>query len=321
MAHFIGKKIQAWAGIIRLPNLLILILIQLLVWLCVIRSIYGFYGTGLQLQPWIFALLVISTVFIAAGGYMINDLQDTDIDRINGKLRNKVGEILNPSAVWIIYLLLNAMATIMGFIISIKAGSFQMGLIFPAISGLLWFYSTRYKTMLFWGNLIIAILGALVILIVWLFEFMVLRNSPDLYLEVYKGLERINALVWSIALFAFLMTLLREWIKDVQDMIGDERYGSRSLPVVLGMKGMKPLLILTGIIIIVLLALAQIKLWQWGLRYTMIYLLITVQPLMVYLLVILGKAEKPENMRSASNLAKIIMLAGILSMELICLDL
>lgn len=321
MKHSTGKMILAWLRLIRIHNLLMIILIQVLTWYCILGSFFDLYGVSLQLHVWQLSILVAATVMIAAGGYIINDIQDVDIDRINKKNNNVIGDKVNPDTAWAVYIIINVAATTLGFWLSYSIASFQTGFIFPVIIGLLWFYSTRYKKMLFWGNLIIASLSALTILIVWLFEYMAMRNSPATYLIIFKGIGKINIFIWGYSLFAFLTTLLREWIKDNQDIRGDERYGSRSLPVMIGIKKMKPILITSNLMIMALLAYAQVRLSEWGMQYTALYLLIAVQTLLLYSLYLLIKYKKPDEMVLLSNVAKIIMIAGILSMELICIDL
>lgn len=321
MMRTIGKRLADHYFLLRIPNLALIMLAQFLLWFCIGGNLYT--GTSLP-RPFGLAdliMLTLATILVAAGGYVINDLYDVDIDALNGKKRNRVGVAFSEKQVWTLYIILNLSATVLGFILGYRVEAFQLGFIFPVVAGLLWFYSTRYKGMLFWGNIIIALLSALVILLVWLFEYMKLRSDALVYIDVFKGIPFVGHFIWGYALFAFLTTLLREWIKDVQDMRGDERYGSRTLPVVTGMGNMKVVLIILTFLIMGLIAWVQYVLWQHGFIYTAIYVLLAVQLLFVYLLVRLFRAGEPGEMSLPSVIVKMIYFAGILSMELIYIDL
>ncbi len=320
MMHSAGKRIKAYFLVFRVPNLIIIILTQFLVRYCIINSIFQFQGVGVQLDLSDFILLVLATILIAAGGYIINDYYDIDIDEFNKKKTNMIGREISIKTSWILYFSINTLAVILGFILASNISSFQLGFIFPIIAGLLWFYSTRYKGMLFWGNLIVALLAALVLLIVWLFEFMALRNNPEVFLDVMKVMGKVNIFVWSYALFAFLTTLLREWIKDVEDMKGDERFGCQTLPIVFGIKKMKVFLVSFIILLIVLLGYGQIYLIRSGYIFTFVYLIVAVQLLFIYLLYLVIKLKQHEDMEFAGLMAKIIIVAGVLSMELLYLE-
>ena len=315
----IGKNIIAYLSLFRIVNLIIIALTQILVRYCIIENFYSFQETALQLSFNNFLLLLFASVSIAAGGNIINDIYDIDIDRINNR-KNVVKNAVPISIAWILYYAFNITGVIMGFALASKVGSYQLGFIFPVIAGLLYFYTTRYKGMLFWGNLIIAFLSAFVLLVVWLFEYMALRNDTDIYVMVYRGIPVINFYIWGYALFAFLCTILREWVKDLQDIPGDKRYGCNTLPIAIGIKHTKILAIVINILIIVLLAFFQYHLISKGYLFTFIYILIAVQTLLVYCLIQLFRMKTVKDYDLVSRLAKLIMLAGVLSMELLFID-
>ncbi len=317
--HTIGKKIKAYLSLFRIVNILIIILTQILVRYCIIENFYSYHGINPQLSINNFLLLLIATILIAAAGYIINDIYDIDIDRIN-KRNNVVKNTVPISVAWILYYVLNIAAVIMGFILASKLGAYQLGFIFPVIAGLLYFYTTRYKGMLFWGNFIIAFLSAFVLLVVWLFEYMSIRNNPDAYVAVFKIIPVINIYIWGYALFAFLSTILREWAKDIQDIPGDKRYGCQTLPIAIGIDRTKTLMIIINILIIVLLAFFQYYLFSREYYFTFIYILIVVQILLLYSLLKIIRMKSEKDYDLIGRLAKLIMLAGVLSMELLYID-
>ncbi|HSG68585.1 MAG TPA: geranylgeranylglycerol-phosphate geranylgeranyltransferase [Bacteroidales bacterium] len=314
-----GKEmmLNKWLRLFRLPNLAMIILTQYLLGYGIIRPVLHMQKVEAPLGNFNFALLVFVTVLIASAGYLINDHFDVNTDRRNKPGRNMLDGNLSVRKAMRLYYLLNGIGILTGFYLAYLAGSFQLGLIFPAIIGLLWFYSSRYQRMPFWGNLIVAFLSAMVLLIIWLFEFfMLLANSGD-FVNVINLLDDINLYVWAYAVFAFLLSLVREMVKDVQDMEGDRLSGYRTLPVLWGMHKAKWLIVFITIIIILLLAAAQYFLFTKGMILPFWYLLIAVQSIFVYFLVILLMARSAEAFGFLGTTAKVLMLAGILSMELI----
>ena len=215
------------------------------------------------------------------------------------------------------YYIINGVAIIAGLYLAFIAGSFQLGLIFPAIIGLLWFYSSRYQRMPFWGNLIVSLLSAMVILIIWLFEFFMLLKNGGEFVNVIGQFDTINKYVWAYALFAFLVSLFREMLKDIQDMKGDMTMGYRTIPVLWGSKTARAITAFVIILTIALLGSAQWYLYDKGDILTFWYLMAAVQPILLYLLYLLIKTTENEDYGFLGNTAKMIMLAGILSMEMI----
>ena len=323
MTHSNGKtnSIKNWLSLFRIPNLAIVIITQYLLGYGIIRPVLLMQHVEAPLGHLNFFILVMITVLIAAAGYIINDHFDVNTDRRNKPGKNMLEENISAKKALQVYYVINGMAILAGFYLAYVAGSYQLGLIFPAIIGLLWFYSSRYQRIPFWGNLIVALLSAMVLLIIWLFEFfMLLHNSGD-FVSVVNQLGAINKFVWAYALFAFLVSFIREMLKDIEDMKGDQATGYRTLPVIWGMKTVR---IISGILVFItisLLAIGQWYLYERGLNLPFWYLLIAVQSIFLYLLYLLFITKESEAYSFLSNTAKLIMLAGILSMELIYISL
>ena len=166
------------------------------------------------------------------------------------------------------------------------------------------------------GNIAVATLSALVIFLPWLFEFIALRSNSEEFLNSYQILHKINILILGYALFAFLTSMIREILKDMQDLKGDKEFGCRTMPVVIGIFKTKIVVVFFIIISIALLAYGQYILFSENLNIVFWYFLITVQPLFIYLFIKTIKAKSTEDYKFLSNTSKIIMLAGILSMQL-----
>ncbi|MEN8224717.1 MAG: geranylgeranylglycerol-phosphate geranylgeranyltransferase [Bacteroidota bacterium] len=306
-----------WLNILRIPNLAMIIITQYLLGYGIIRPLLKLHQVEAPLGHLNFFMLVMTTLLIAAAGYIINDHFDVNTDRKNKPGKNMLEGKISVRKALNAYYIINAVAILLGFYLAYLAASFQLGLVFPAIIGLLWYYSSRYQRMPFWGNLIVALLSAMVLLVIWLFEFYILLKEGADFVSVIRQLGTINSFVWAYALFAFLLSLTREVLKDIQDVKGDMTSGYRTLPVIWGLKRARVLAGGLIIISIILLAAAQWILFSKGMDLASWYLLIAVQSLLIYLLYQLARAKESDAYGFLSNMAKLIMLAGILSMELI----
>jgi 4-hydroxybenzoate polyprenyltransferase len=203
-----------------------------------------------------------------------------------------------------------------GFYLAFAVQYFLLGFIFVATVLLLWFYSSKYQKTILWGNLFISGLSAMVILIVWLFELYALRADILTYTDVMKQIPVVSIIVAAYGLFAFFTSMIREIAKDMEDLEGDRSADYRSLPVAVGIKKSK--LLVNGLILlsVLLLAGAMYFLYLKGIMLVFWYLLVAVQSLFVFLLYNSIKAESKEDFQFLSNASKIIMVAGILSMQL-----
>jgi len=307
--------------LIRWPNLLIVALTMILMRYAVIEpviskmSIVLTGGTGaavpMELKfPWYdFLILVFATLFITAGGYVINDYFDIKTDLINR------GEVIVGTSIprrlamkW--HNILNIAGVAAGFYISWKAGYFLMGILFLIVSGLLYFYSASYKSQFLIGNLVVALLTALVPMLVVFYEWPALYRYYAVNAIAPPQLGIIFYWVGGFALFAFITSLTREIIKDIEDFEGDMAYGRNTIPVVTG--------ILTAKIISVILILTTIVLlyvvWNFFLhdKITIIYISIAVVLPLLYVIYQLIISTSKRELHSASRLMKIIQITGVL---------
>jgi 4-hydroxybenzoate polyprenyltransferase len=185
-----------------------------------------------------------------------------------------------------------------------------MGTLFLLVSGLLYFYSASYKRQFLVGNVIVAVLTAMVPMLVVLYE------APFLFSYYAVNALKIPALsiifwwVGGFAAFAFITTLTREIIKDIEDFEGDVAYGRNTIPVVIGILTTKIVTVCLIIITIEMLCLS----WYFFVSdyVTLVYLsAFVVIPLFIVIYqVIMSQSRK--QLHSASRLMKIIMLTGIL---------
>jgi len=304
--------------VIRYKNLLIVAATLYLVRYCIVQPLLYSKNLDLQLDSLSFLLLTLATVFITAGGYVINDYFDTKTDLVNRPQTVIIGRSLSRRMAITLHTGLNLVGIIFGLIVSIKVGKPFLSLLFVIVTGLLWFYSTTYKRQFLIGNLMVALLTGIVPLITILFEF------PRLYsvywqmvikFDIHLGI--ITYWVGSYAIFAFLLTLVREIIKDIEDFEGDQVFGRNTLPVYLGKKNARivaaSILMFTLISLVFLFAkyLNYLPSGQFD-YYTFSYFLVLIVIPIFILLIMLLTAEKKEDYHKSSQLNKLIMLFGLL---------
>jgi 4-hydroxybenzoate polyprenyltransferase len=312
---------KAFLNLIRWKNLLIVILTMVLMRYAIIAPLISRINVILLKDPgreipmtlqfswYYFVLLVLATVLIAAGGYVINDYFDIKTDLIN-KGKVIVGTKIPRRKAMMWHNILNIIGVLTGFYISWKAGFLMMGVLFLLSSGLLYFYSASYKRQFLIGNIVVAILTATVPLLVVLYDWPALYRYYTVNTESLPPINFIFYWVAGFSLFAFLTTLTREIIKDIEDFEGDIAYGRNTVPVVIGVLSAKVVSICLIIITIVLLYLT----WYFFIndKITLIYIsaAIVVPFLLTIYKVITGSNRK--QLHYASSIMKIAMLSGIL---------
>jgi 4-hydroxybenzoate polyprenyltransferase len=235
-------------------------------------------------------LLSISTISIAAAGYIINDYYDIKIDYINKPERVVIGKRITRRYAILFHVLLSCFGVLIGLYLSWKIAAVNMLSVF-----LLWLYSNSLKRLPFIGNLTVALLTGLSIMIVGFFY-----GTGNPLIVVYAG-------------FAFFMTLVREIVKDMEDLKGDDTFGCRTLPIVWGIRK-------TKILIYVILAVFSISVIILNHFYAALpfhyYLIFLFTPL-VWLLFRIIRADMKKDFSLISTFCKVIMLFGILSMAFV----
>lgn len=280
----------SFSGILKLvrwPNLLMIIICQYLGAIFLIgpsANYLQFFG-DLEL-----AMICLGTISIAAAGYIINDYYDVKIDYINKPDRVVVGNVLKRRSAMFIHLGLNAIGVIVGAMVSLKVGFINM---MAAIW--LWGYSNQLKRMPFVGNFSVALLTGLSIAII----------------EIHYRSG--NNLVYIYSIFAFFISLIREILKDIEDLKGDQTFGCKTLPVIWGTRNTKTILFV--LIFIFILCLLQIL---KGIKSQNIYLYFVIMIFPALLFVYrLWSADTKRQFRQLSSFLKLVMLSGILSMTLV----
>jgi len=312
---------KAFVKLIRWQNLVMVILTMVLMRYAVLAPVISkigvilINGSGVEIPmslqfPWYnFILLVAATVFITAGGYVINDYFDIKTDLIN-KGKVIVGTKIPRREAMMWHSIFNIAGVAAGFYISYRAGYIWLGTMFLAVSGLLYFYSASYKRQFLIGNIIVAILTAIVPMLVVFYEWPALYKYYSINAMRLPQINVITYWVGGFSLFAFLTNLIREIIKDIEDFEGDIAYGRNTVPVVIGVLSAKIVSVCLIILTIILLYLT----WHFFVNDTITLIYITamiVLPLFYVIYKLVISSEKKQ-LHSASRVMKIVMLTGVL---------
>jgi 4-hydroxybenzoate polyprenyltransferase len=312
---------KAFLDLIRWKNLLMVILTMGLMRYAVLGPVIGKIGviltngTGtevpmvLQFPLVNFVLLVLATLFLTAGGYVINDYFDIKTDLIN-KGKVIVGTRIPRRQAMMWHNIFNIAGVSIGFYISWKAGYIWLGTMFLVVSGLLYFYSASYKRQFLIGNVVVAALVAMVPMLVVIYEWPSLYRYYTLNATTLPEFNFIFYWVGGFSVFAFLTTLVREIIKDIEDFEGDLAFGRNTVPVVIGILPAKIVSISLMVITIVLLYIT----WYLFLNdlITLIYLSVAIILPLAYVIFKVVISNNSKQLHNASSIMKVVMLTGIL---------
>jgi 4-hydroxybenzoate polyprenyltransferase len=297
--------------LVRLPNLLIVALTLYLMRWFILKPLLDFAGYTLLLSEWKFILLVLSAVSYTAAGYAINDYFDTRTDMLNKPREVLVGKSVSRREAILIHFSLNSIGAIFGIYISFAIGIPALSTVCILIPGILWFYSTSYKRQFLIGNLIVAMLTALIPMAVFLSEAPLQYKAHGEAINADPSLLHI-IFYWiaGFSFFAFSLTLVREIVKDVEDFEGDAAIGRNSLPVVYGIPVTK--WIISILIIGIILVLGYVCLtWLFD-TFSIVYITIALIFPLVLIMYLLYMAETKVHYARISLILKFIMLAGLL---------
>jgi 4-hydroxybenzoate polyprenyltransferase len=270
---------------------------------------------GEQLPGYMLLLIILATVLIAAGGYVINDYFDVKIDRINRPDEVIVTRSISKPAAMRLSMILSSIGIACGIAVAVLLKSLTIGILFVLIPGLLWFYSSSYKRLFMIGNLIIALLAGVTPIVVAMTNVAVLQLRYETILPYTTLVHDIYAWLGGFALFAFLLTWIREIIKDMQDQMGDRELECHSMPVVWGEKWTK--VFVTGLIVITLAIIGHLW-WHilpfptaWTNLSTRYIALGIVTPLLCSVW-LLWSAKIPSDYKVCQQVVKFTMLIGML---------
>jgi 4-hydroxybenzoate polyprenyltransferase len=300
----------AFFKLVRWPNLVFIALTQLLFRFFVLRFAYNSIDTvvTMKLHPFLFYWLVFASVCIAAAGYIINDYFDVNIDLVNKPERLIIGRYIKRRWAIVLHIILSFTGFIISCYVGYKLRNFYIPLFNLIAIAILWFYSTTFKKKLLIGNILISLLTAWVILVLTFSEYRFHILAPGTYWK------RIIKLSLIYAGFAFIISLIREVIKDMEDMPGDAKYGCKTMPIVWGIQVSKVFIAVWIVVIIGAAAGIQIYIIQLGWVVSALYSLLFIIAPLVWILRKLYLAQSQKDFHELSSAVKLVMFTGILSM-------
>jgi len=303
------KLTAAFLRMIRLPNLLFIALTQLLFQFCIYTPLYK--GQIPESDFTRFILIVLASLLIAAAGYIINDYFDIDIDEVNKPERVIVDRIISRR--WAIaWHFMLSMAGIIFTLFALPVFQFPhlvLANIFCVI--LLWFYSTNYKKTLIIGNVVISLLTAWTVLIIFFSKFPLAASIKGEEQHIDPKFFRLSFLY---AGFAFIISIIREAIKDMEDLPGDTKGGCKTMPVVWGLTATKVYVAVWLIVLTASIAAIQVYIIQFGWWWPLLYCIFLIIGPLTFIFYKLFKAQTSLHFRTLSGMTKLVMLTGTLSM-------
>lgn len=301
--------------LVRWPNLLFILLTQVLFFYGVVEPVL-FNGIYMPREFRIlFYLLCLASILIAAAGYIINDYFDLNIDLVNKPSRMVVDKTVSRRWAIFLHMFFSMAGILISFYIGLQSNNWFIGFANIVCVVVLWFYSTTFKKKLLSGNILISMLTAWTVLVVYFFAH---NYMGGLFREqtTEAASHKLLRLALLYTSFAFIITLIREVVKDVEDMEGDRKYGCRTMPIVWGVEFSKVfvsiwMIILLALLLIVLFYILQFSMWVPA-AYN--FLLIIVPA--AYALFLLMKSKTSLEFGRLSTWIKVVIFTGILSMIL-----
>mgnify|MGYP006151383715 FL=1 len=297
--------------LIRYQNLLMLAFMQLVFRYLLLKQSY----VDLALTDFNYILLVIATVCIAAGGYVINNIMDQDTDEIAKPQNRVVGVSISETVAYNWYIGLTIVGVGIGFYLANVIYKPTFASMFILVATLLYMYATSFKQIPVLGNVVVALLLSTSIIIIGLFDIL-----PAIDMDNQFRMKEAFGILTHYAIFAFIINLIREIVKDLEDMDGDYQSGINTLPIAIGIKKTK---IIVGVLTVISIALLAyyVNTNFFELDYVVYYAMVLIVGPLIYFGVKLLNAATKKEFHHLSLVLKIILFFGILSVAVIVFNL
>lgn len=299
-------KINAFLKLIRWGNVLIIALTQCLFFYCIKWPLYQPIDIAKAQQQFLFLLAAYAC--ISAAGYIINDYFDLNIDQINKPQKVIINRFISRR--WALFLHIALSFT--GIVLCAKV-NIEVALLSILVVGILFAYSAMFKKKFLIGNILVAACIAWSIAICAYFDFRSMLLNKIISGKNFDILFN-TALVFVV--FSFIINLIREIIKDMEDVEGDRRYGCKTMPISWGINPSKVFVAVWLTVLIAMLITVQVYAvrlhWWWPIAYGLLLVLLPI----IWIFKQLFSAQTPDDFHRLSSAIKWVMLTGVLSMGL-----
>lgn len=295
---------MVYLKIIRPVNLLLIAIVQI-----VIKFVlFDVFEAEMAMNALQFVLLLVATLAIAAAGNVVNDIYDVEIDRINKPDKVLVGKSITERKAFNYFILLNVIGVICGFVLANQLGKPGLAATFIVISALLYIYSTQIKAMLILGNVLISALVSFSLLIVLIFDFYPLAING-----LSESQKAASQIVFHYAVFAFIVNLIREIVKDLEDINGDKNGGISTLAIALG-RGRTTMLVFVLTALFIATIVAYLYTFLYNKKLMVLYFLFLIVAPLLYFCSKAWGAESSKEYRHLSLVLKLVMVTGMCAM-------
>ncbi len=267
-------------------------------------------NTSLAMAPLHFGALVLAAMLITAAGNVINDYFDQKVDKINKPEKVIVGKSISRKVAILIHQGMNFMAFALVSWICLETSYWQILLLPLVIMFFLWWYSPVFKKKPIVGNVLVAICTAAVPVFAVATDLHLLQGK----LEASKwGDMSLYAYAWlwvlGVSAFAFVLTMIREAVKDAQDEPGDREERYQTIPILWGTKRTKRYVLSWMVVFFLMTAWCATRI---STSYDMAWLLGCLAVPMLIAFAVVLKAQNPSDFGRASRWIKLVMLGGLL---------
>ncbi|WP_452226488.1 geranylgeranylglycerol-phosphate geranylgeranyltransferase [Lacinutrix cladophorae] len=297
---------QSILNLIRWKNLLLIVLVQLLIKYALLEP----FGVTITLNGMGLFILILATLCLAAAGNIINDIYDIETDLINKPNRVTVGKSISEKTAYNLFFAFNFIGVALGFYLSHVVGKSPFFTLFVIISALLYMYASYLKQIPLIGNVVISVLVALSLIIVGIFDLLpaITAANKEAQITFFK-------IILDYAFFAFIINLIREMVKDIEDIDGDYKAGRNTLPIAIGRDRANKVIFVFSLIPIVGVVF-YITTFLYKQEIAVAYFLLFIVAPLIYISIKLFSAKTKKEYAHISIILKLVMLFGMLSMLL-----
>ena len=309
------KLITAFLRLVRLPNLVMIAVTQVLFYVSIVPS---YVGDNISILSYFgsqhYLLLILSSLLIAGAGNIINDYFDRNIDEINKPEKKIIDTLIKRRWAIVMHIVFSFIAILIGFYIDSQTPVFWLGFSNTICVLLLFAYSISLKKKLLVGNVLISLLTAWVIFVCFLCYYRTLSFEGYEPFEQQAILTRFIRISFLYTGFAFVISLIREVVKDMEDMEGDKKYGCKTIPITWGIPASKVFVAVWLVVLIGMIGIVQFYVLQFGWIWSAVYCIALIIIPLIWILQKLFKAQVPKDYHWLSTVIKFVMFTGLLSM-------